>query len=354
MSTDDLNQAIQLIQQSQPQQAQPILQALIKANQQDLAAWSWYVKSFQTPEQRLKALEMCLKFNPGNPQILEAIQKLQAKLSIAQPTPAFTSFAPVESLAGPQDNMNAYAAVNAAIPSTTGATDSLEPPREFSGLDDSPGRPFMWHEVLLTALTQANVNSYSALLRDPLASPGRAYWWVFMSGMITGLIFILLIAINPTLIPAMEELEQLEGGEGIGTTLGIILLILVPIGAAFSVLGLILGAALYNFLAKLLGGSGNFSRTVYLLGAYSAPLSILSGVLGLIPLVNCLTVPLAGYSFWLSVTSIQAAHRLNGGRSVIVIMIPSLVILMFICLVLIVGGQALMETLQGIAVDAQG
>src|SRR5687767_10119256 len=110
MSIDDLNRAIQLIQQGQPQQAQPILQALIKANQQDLAAWSWYVKSFQTPEQRLKALELCLKFNPGNPQILEAIQKLQAKLSIAQPTPAFTSFASVEPLAGSQDSMNAYAA----------------------------------------------------------------------------------------------------------------------------------------------------------------------------------------------------------------------------------------------------
>src|SRR5689334_3426848 len=208
MSSDDLDQAIQLIQQGQPAQAQPILQALIKANQQDLAAWSWYVKSCQTSEQRLKALELCLKFNPGNPQILEAIQKLQAKLSIAQPTPAFTSLAAVETPYSSQDNINPYAAVSAAIPSTAGGIDSMEAPREFKGLDESPGRPFMWHEVWVAALTQGNVNSYTALLRDPLASPGRVYWWIFMTGMVTGLISILFLAINPALIPAIEELEQ--------------------------------------------------------------------------------------------------------------------------------------------------
>jgi hypothetical protein len=344
MPSDDLNEAIQLIQQGQPAQAQPILQALIKANPQDLGAWSWYVKSCPTPEQRLKALEMCLKFNPGNADVLDAIRKVQAKLSVTAPPPAFTSTPAAFGQSAASADMNAYAAVAAAIPSTASTIESAEPAREFTGLDETPGRPFLWYDVWRRALTQANVDSYTALLRDPLASPGRAYWWVFMSGLITGLVSLL----NPSVMVALNQFEQLEGAANFGTLVAIALLVLVPVSAVFSVLGLVVGAAIYNLLAKLFGGSGNFSRTVYLLGAYTAPLSIVTGIVSIIPFVNCLAIILGFYSFWLSITSIQAAHRLIGGRAFMVLLIPTLIIFMLICITLAIGGQAMIEALEAL------
>jgi hypothetical protein len=338
MPNYNLNEAIQFIQACQPEQAQPILQSLIQANPQDLEAWSWYVKSCSTPEKRLKALEMCLKFNPGNAQVIEAVQKLQAKLSATQQIPAFT-FGP--SAFQQTANTEHYATLAAAIPSTASAIESVNATPELTSLGGTPGRPFIWYEVWQRALMQANADSYTSLLQDPLASPGRAYWWVFMASLVTGMVSL----VNPSVMAALNQFEQLQGGENFSTIVAVILVVLVPVGAVFSILGLMLEAAIYDLLSKSFGGSGNFSRTVYLLGAYTAPLSIITGILSIIPFINCLTLPLAFYSFWLSVLSVQAAQRLNGGRATIVILIPGLIVFMLICIVLVVGGQELIKAI---------
>ncbi len=342
MPEDDLNEAIQRIKDGQPEQAQPILQSIIQANPRDLAAWSWYVKSCPTAEMRLTALEMCLKFNPGNLQVIDAIQKVQAKLSAVQPTTSSPS-APAafqQTTASPVD-MGTYTAVVAAIPSATSAIESVNAAHHLTGLDENPGRPFVWYDIWFRALTQANVDSYTELVRDPLARPGRAYWWVFMAGMVTGLVSLM----NPFLISTLSQFEHEKGGANISAILAVILVVGVPFSAGIGVLALMLEAAIYSLLARLFGGSGNFSRTVYLIGAYTAPVSIITGILGVIPLVNCLTFLLASYTLWLNIVSIQAAQRLNGGRATIVVLLPSLTIIILLCLVLIFGGPALLKTL---------
>lgn len=362
MPTDNLNEAIQLIEQGQHEQAQPILQALIQANPQDLMAWSWFVKSCRTPEKRLKALELSLKFNPGNPQILEAIQKIRGKLSpptpapIPQPsTPAFDPYAydgfatpepepySYATSAAPEPDPYAYAAF--AAPAAVSQSEALDTPPKFIGLDESPGRPFIWYDVWLKAITQANVDTYTALLRDPLASPGRAYWWVFLAGIVAGLFLLINVSLNPDFTQAINDLEREQNLGNFGAIMAVVLIVLVPLQAIFSVLGLMLGCAMYDLLAKLFGGSGNFSRTVYLMGAWTAPFSIITGILSIIPIINCLNIPLAFYSFWLSVTSLQVAHRMNGGRATIVILIPSLLILMLVCITMVAGGSVLMDAL---------
>ena len=232
-----------------------------------------------------------------------------------------------------------YAAL--AVPATVSETIAASEPAEFTGLDESIGRPFIWYDVWLKALTHPNVDTYTALLRDPLASPGRAYWWVFLAGIVTGLVSLA----NPSVIQFLNNFEQARGGANFSTLMAIGLVVFVPVGAVFSVLGLMLGAGIYNLLANLLGGSGNFSRTVYLMGAYTAPFSIVIGILSIIPLVNCLAIPLGFYSFWLNVTSIQVAHRLNGGRATIVVMIPALLVLLVLCVVGAIVGRALLDAL---------
>jgi hypothetical protein len=355
MPSDDLNQAIQFIQQGQDEQAQPILQALIQVNPQDLAAWSWYVKSCRTPEKRLKALESCLRFNPGNPQITEAIQKLREKVAVQQ-TPAFSVPAESSSLALNPEPYAYYTAV--ATPEAVNeikTTDKLAPdePAKFIGLDETLGRPFIWYDVWIKALTQAKVDTYNALVRDPLASPGRAYWWVILAGLVAG-VFSLISAISLVNDPSFTDPSVIDAFSRIGVDAAALeslrtiiaggYLVWIPLQIILNFLGLLFVAAIYNLLAKLFGGSGNFSRTVYLMGAYTAPLSIVRGILSIIPnLGDCLVVILGLYSFWLSVTAVQAAHRLNGGRAMIVILIPSLLFFMIFCLAIVWVPQALLD-----------
>ena len=344
MAADDLNQAIQLIQAGQPAQAQPLLEAILQDNPKDLAAWSWYVKSCTTTKTRREALEVCLKFNPGNPEVSAAIQKLQAKLAAAQPAQAPVSAFHETDSATPSA-LTPYAAATVTAPLAAGAARPADDDTRQGGLDENPGRPFIWYDVWFKALTQANVGTYDALLRDPLASPGRAYWWIFMGGLVTGLVSL----IGLTLTGQLSQLSKVQGAGNFATLFAVFVVVSVPLGAGLSVLGLMFSAAIYNLLAQMFGGTGNFSRTVYLMGAYTAPFSIAIGIISLIPLVNCLTIPLSFYSFLLIVVTIQASQRLNGGRATIVALLPSLLILLLGCIGLVLAWPAIQAGLSSLS-----
>ena len=112
------------------------------------------------------------------------------------------------------------------------------------------------------------------------------------------------------------------------------------------VVGLIVEAAILNFLAKLFGGKGNFARTAYLMGAYLAPLGMISSIVALIPVVNCLAVVLSFYQFWLNVIALQVAHRMPSGRAIIVILIPGLLFVVGCCIAGAAAGPAFQQVLR--------
>ena len=398
---DSLSQAMQLIQQGRYEEAQPKLQALIRANPQDLAAWSWFVKTCRTPEQRLQALEVCLKLNPGNPQISEAIQTLRSKLAPPAPEPepeplssvwdippalleknfepvsspwdispallepdsgptpspwdlpsseleqqesAFEMYTPTSMREAETDMLPGYLAPPPS-PEPVFQPETPSEPDKYQGLDEKRGRPFIWYDVWVRALTQPDVYSYIALLRDPLASVRRALGWIFLSSIISLIITVgVLVLTNVDYWELLYQARLLSyvSTESFNLTVGIITIILVPVMAALIVLGMMLQAAIYNFLAKFLGGSGNFSRTLYLLAAWTAPFTIITQILFAVPYFigneivtfafQCLSLIPAFYSFRLTIVSLQAAQRLNGMRSCLVIFLPGILILVLVCI----------------------
>ncbi len=347
MPSDDLNEAIHLIQQGQGEQAQPILQALIRANVQDLTAWSWYAKSWKTTQDRIKALELCLKYNPGNSQVLGALETLRAKQQPAVTPPA----APRPVTPQPSDD-NAQASYVDEQPSYDSGSQAytrmsneeidrqvLADVQQEREEKERSGRPYAWYEVWLTALTKPNAEAYADLLRDPLASPGRVYLWIFLTYMIGMLISFL----NPAVTTMLSQIGQTQS-RGNMVVMGIVLL-LIPIFAGMSILGLMLGAAIYNLIAHLFAGSGTFSRTVYALGAFTAPMSILTSALVLVPFVNCLTLPLGLYSLWLNVVAIRASQRLTTGAAFAVVLMPTILVFIVGCIIFLAGGQALLQAL---------
>ena len=72
----DIQQAIDLIKQGRKKDAQPILETHIRANPHDIKSWFWYVETLDSAEKRIQLLEVCLKQNPGNPQVTNALKML--------------------------------------------------------------------------------------------------------------------------------------------------------------------------------------------------------------------------------------------------------------------------------------
>ena len=185
------------------------------------------------------------------------------------------------------------------------------PPRE------SPAT-YTWFEAWRAALTRPSVATYTDLLLDPRASLVRAVAWLFVSALIAYLVG---IAFQMLLFPsALTDIVR-EAGEtappGLESTPGLLLglsLACTPFIAAFAVASYLAGFGLVHFVASALGSEGSYTQVVYAHAAYIAPLGMLTTLLGMVPLVNCLTLPLALYGFGLQLMALKASTRLSWGR----------------------------------------
>jgi hypothetical protein len=76
-----LQNAIRLIKQGEKQAARGMLEGLLRDEPNQVAHWFWYAETLDTPQERVKVLELCLKANPGNTQTEKALGILRAKIS---------------------------------------------------------------------------------------------------------------------------------------------------------------------------------------------------------------------------------------------------------------------------------
>jgi hypothetical protein len=87
--TLDLSQAISLIRSGQKDQARTILYDLLKADPHNEMGWLWLAETLPNDEQRIRALEQCLKVIPESQLArkgLERMRKLQ-DVSRGEPQP---------------------------------------------------------------------------------------------------------------------------------------------------------------------------------------------------------------------------------------------------------------------------
>jgi hypothetical protein len=78
LSENDIRQAILLLKTGNRAEAQQMLKSLVQADLQDIHAWVWYVESLPTLNQKIRALELCLKYNPGNERVEKGLAVLRA------------------------------------------------------------------------------------------------------------------------------------------------------------------------------------------------------------------------------------------------------------------------------------
>jgi ribosomal protein L40E len=77
LSENDLRQAILLLKTGNRAEAQQLLKSLVQADLHDIHAWVWYVEALPTLNQKIRALELCLKYNPGNERVEKGLEVLK-------------------------------------------------------------------------------------------------------------------------------------------------------------------------------------------------------------------------------------------------------------------------------------
>lgn len=205
----------------------------------------------------------------------------------------------------------------------------------FDKLDrlDSPGH-YSWFETWTKALTQPTEEGYRAIAEDPGRSPSQAYLWIFLSALLG---YVLTVVVSGILGTEMLGTE-LRGFMGVSM---VVLLCFAPVGGLFAILGLMISAALTQWMAGAFGGEGRYSELVYVQGAYSAPISLISSLIAGIPFVNCLVLPLGLYAIYLNVLAIKVVNRFSWGKAVATVM-ALLVLVLFLVGCLVVAVVALL------------
>ena len=191
-----------------------------------------------------------------------------------------------------------------------------------------------WSEVWLKAVTQPTVASYEDMATRPGVSSKRAYIWVFAGSLIATAITLVWVLLSGS----PSALGQQEGGRiaaDLGTTI-VVLICLAPLGGVFAILGLMITAGISQAIARALGGTGTFTQLAYLIAAYLAPLGILTSLLALVPLLNCLNLPVGVYSLFLNILAVKSVNRFSWGRAVLSSVVILAGILLVVAVVVIV------------------
>ncbi len=181
-----------------------------------------------------------------------------------------------------------------------------------------------WTSMWLTALTRPSVATYEGLIREPHASAGSAYTWVFISTLIGGSII--------SLVPLVSQWAQQQ-------PVDITLLLAIPVTSIVTVLvwGMFVGCT--QGIARLLRGGGTYTKAAYASSLFSAPLTIAVSVLSLIPHTGWLLVCLYIYWCFLYIVAVQAVNRISWIKAVTAVLMSVLLVSCVVLGVMVLAGR---------------
>ena len=192
-------------------------------------------------------------------------------------------------------------------------------------------------ETFIKALTKPNEEAYKEIVNDPGASLGKGLLWIGVASLIGGLFTGIFNAIFGS--SAFNQISQYadvdipRAGSAIGTIFGSMF------GGLFgAIFGALIFVGLVQLVAKMLGGTGTYAQLFYGYAAFQAPISLVTGLLGAIPLIGCITIPVAIYAIVLGVIANKATHEYDTGKAVISTLAPALVLFLFCCCIIAIVG----------------
>ncbi len=193
-------------------------------------------------------------------------------------------------------------------------------------VDSQAPESFTWLDAWAHALTHPSAAGFQELLDDPAASTSRAFGFVAVAAGVGFLISTLLqLAFGTqtsselsTLLPGVTFLTSLVCG--------------LPLAIVGSILGLVISAGIIQWIAGMLGGTGSFNKLAYAFACFSAPITLVTGILSSAPIIFWLALPLSLYAIVLEVIATKAVNGFGYGKAVLTLVIPLAVLLLLSCL----------------------
>jgi Yip1-like protein len=185
----------------------------------------------------------------------------------------------------------------------------------------------VWGGVWLAALAQPSAAAYRGLARQPGATARRAYTWICASSLVAS---------------AISALAQMAHKPSLDTGL----LLAVPIPAVVAVLYWAALAVCTQGVARLMRGAGTYQQLVYAFAMFSAPLTLLVGLLALIPWSGLLLVGV--YLYWLALYTIavRAVHQFSRARAIVAALISFVLIgCIFLAAAALIGYSGLLAAI---------
>ena len=192
-----------------------------------------------------------------------------------------------------------------------------------------------WDEIWIAALTQPSVQTYEDIAEDPSSIPNTAYLWIFVAALFGS-------AFSAVIGALIRSVFDLASGSGAAYSLGsasfslLISVCLVPVGAVVSVLILAIWTGVSQLIAVAFGGSGSYSKLIYVNAAFVAPLTFVTQILGAFPILSLISFPLLIYELVLSVIAIKAVNKIGWGQAAVAsLALPLVFFICIICLVIL-------------------
>lgn len=205
----------------------------------------------------------------------------------------------------------------------------------------STGNTYTWQETWQLVLTKPSEESFEEILGDPAGGMNRAVTWMFVVGLIAGV-----ASFIGQLVFGAASFAMLGGGEDAAASTGFSLIcsaMLIPLTGVFAVIGLIIGTGFVHIIAKLFGGQGDFDHMAYATASYSAPLTVISALLNIIPFLGaCLSGLLGLYQLVLQVMAVKVVHKFGWFQAIMTVFAPAIFIfiLAFCCFLAFAGSLA--------------
>jgi hypothetical protein len=219
-------------------------------------------------------------------------------------------------------------------------SDEYSNPPIDSGADNPPA-PFgklTWPEVWTKAVTKPAPETYVDLVEQEPNHIQTAAIWVAISGLVTGIFGLFGQASGDQFMRTFSEYADIDPsildaapsfGGGIFS---------IPFSIIFALIGSFIGAGIIHFVAKLLGGEGDFAHFYYAVATYQFPLSIAIGLLSVIPIIGCLNIFISLYMLYLLIQTTRGIHNLDSGKAAIAALVVPIGLFLFVFCCLIVFG----------------
>jgi hypothetical protein len=196
-----------------------------------------------------------------------------------------------------------------------------------------PEKPRKWYEIWWDVWIHPGLAPFKTILSEPGNNITRGFIWIGVTSLFVTLVSYLFSAlvIRNVMVDAFGgEMFKNISSYTVSYICGIIL------SPFFAIFGIAVSALVYHWIAKLLGGRGNWNDLLFCLSAVSAPATMIGGVIGLIALLffqnpvliflpSMVALALAVYVIVLNVNAIKAAEDVGTWPALSAIFIPTLI-----------------------------